>query len=138
MSTLELIYCSEAINPLTEEDVEFILEGAQEKNRSLGITGMLIFCNGYFLQLIEGSRPAVNQLFQSISHDARHDRITISSVREVEAPSFGDWEMAYLNEEKIAAGGVKIIDSVGAFSPYAMSAVDHRNCLKDAALLLTA
>ncbi|MEM9101685.1 MAG: BLUF domain-containing protein [Pseudomonadota bacterium] len=111
---IELIYYSRAIKPLTNNDVSIILEGAQEKNRERHLSGMLMFCNDIFLQLLEGERREVNHLFQSISHDARHFDIQIISVREIQMRSFSVWSMAYLGakeEKEIEINGRKVIFS---------------------------
>lgn len=96
---IKLIYISEAIRPLLEEDVLDILKGAHEKNERLNITGALIYVNKVFIQLIEGDRVSVNKLFQSISHDARHYNITIIKAEEITHRQFSHWRMKYINTE---------------------------------------
>lgn len=93
---IKLIYISKAIRPLLEDDVLDILKGAQEKNERLNITGALLYFDKVFLQLIEGPRAHVNELFQSISHDARHYDITLIKVEEITARQFSNWRMKYI------------------------------------------
>ncbi|MEE4244304.1 MAG: BLUF domain-containing protein [Kangiellaceae bacterium] len=93
---VELVYTSQSISLLDEGDVDSILDGAHEKNAKLNISGILIYNDGVFLQLIEGPRDSINQLFQSISHDARHFDINLISFSEVTQRNFESWEMGNL------------------------------------------
>ena len=94
---VELIYYSRSINSLTEDDFNFLLDGARQKNHKRNITGAIVYSGRVFLQLIEGPREQINQLFQSISHDARHYDVSLVSFRTVGERRFPEWEMNYLS-----------------------------------------
>ncbi|WP_018694364.1 BLUF domain-containing protein [Algicola sagamiensis] len=126
---VELIYYSHSISVLNAEDVALILEGAREKNSGMDITGLLIYKGGCFLQVIEGPRDKINQLFQSISHDARHFDITLVCYRETDRRNFEAWRMGYLDEQALAAQDLQ----VGNLD--ALTASEARNILLDAASL---
>lgn len=106
---VELVYTSHSISDLNDEDVSEILRGAHEKNKELGITGVLVYYNGEFMQLIEGTTTAINLLFQSISHDARHYNIKLVSYLEISERHFDNWEMGFVNDELIANSFLKDI-----------------------------
>ena len=62
----------------------------------MGVTGLLIYCDGVFVQVLEGEKPAVEKLFSTISDDNRHDTVDIIAHGEIEERIFPSWEMAYL------------------------------------------
>ena len=96
---LKLIYLSKAIRPLSEIDVEKLLKGAREKNAQMDISGALIYFDKTFIQWIEGPNDKINELFQSISHDARHYKISIVDVSEVTSRQFAQWKMKYIKPD---------------------------------------
>ncbi|TQV72297.1 BLUF domain-containing protein [Aliikangiella marina] len=99
---VELVYTSRSISTLDEHDVQEILKGAYAKNKELGITGVLVYYNQQFMQLIEGCSNAINPLFQSICHDARHYDIKLVSYTELEQRSYNDWEMGYVDPKTVS------------------------------------
>ena len=66
-----------------------------------GITGMLLFEDGTFLQVLEGEEEAVDRTYTRIAGDPRHKKILLIARFELEQRSFNDWEMGYFD----ASGG---------------------------------
>ncbi len=72
------------------------MAGARARNRTIGVTGMLVFHDGTFLQALEGEQRAVNEMFASIQSDARHRDITVLHRGPgLEQRVFGDWPMGF-------------------------------------------
>jgi hypothetical protein len=94
-SLIHYIYSSAASNKFREDDLPELLKKAQSANEGLGITGMLVYINGNFLQVIEGAEASVDELFAKISKDPRHKRIFVIVREPVTSRSFGDWSMGY-------------------------------------------
>lgn len=93
-----LVYVSTARLGLTDQDLEELLIQARDRNRKLGITGMLIFGAGNFIQALEGDEAAVRAVFASIVRDQRHSGI-ITMVEFTDTHrDFPDWGMAYAHE----------------------------------------
>src|SRR4051812_36074060 len=92
----QLIYASRSTRPLSEADVASILAAARQNNGKRGITGMLLYDAGSFLQVLEGEQTAVNDTFAKISDDPRHDGVVVLSRGDVPARGFGDWKMGLL------------------------------------------
>jgi hypothetical protein len=67
-----IVYVSSASKYFSREEIESMLERARPKNDALGITGMLLYKDGNFLQALEGEEPAVTKLADTIKNDARH------------------------------------------------------------------
>ncbi len=82
-----------------------LLESARNSNGLNGITGVLVYVEGVFLQILEGDKTCLLNLMDKISKDVRHETVTI--LRETDVPSafFGDWKMAYVSAsaEQVAA-----------------------------------
>jgi Sensors of blue-light using FAD len=93
----QVIYSSESATPMQMDDLEEILEGARESNAEVGITGALVYVDGFFLQVLEGESEEVLQLMGRISRDVRHEAVTVLRQGEVPAARFSDWTMAYVS-----------------------------------------
>jgi hypothetical protein len=93
----QVIYSSKSSTPMQTDDLEDILENARENNFEAGITGALVYIEGFFLQILEGEAEAVHELMARISKDLRHETVTVLTQGETAAPLFSDWRMAYLS-----------------------------------------
>lgn len=93
----QLIYSSASSTPLQPDDLEDILEQAQSNNSEDGITGALVYSEGFFLQILEGERSEVEILMRRISKDLRHERVSILHAGDVQQTAFSDWKMAYVS-----------------------------------------
>lgn len=93
MYLCELIYYSRANDDITEEDLNSILEIAQQTNKERCITGALLLHHGYFVQCVEGHRDILNQLYSSIIRDARHTDVRLARFRTIEERTFDQWSM---------------------------------------------
>jgi hypothetical protein len=91
------VYVSSATKPLSEEEIVEILRVARENNTRLDITGMLLYKEGNFLQVLEGPASVVDPLIAKIKKDPRHQGVILMSRKSIEARQFADWSMAYRN-----------------------------------------
>jgi len=89
------IYTSAGTDDFTNEEVIAILKTAREKNKELGVTGILLYESGSFFQIIEGSENIIAKLYDKISHDKRHTRVTKIVVEPIKERSFSEWTMGY-------------------------------------------
>lgn len=90
-----IVYLSSATKLLSQEEVFGIVEKSQKNNRAAGITGVLLYFNGSFLQVLEGQQERVNQLYALIQADYRHTHLIELYNKPIERRSFGDWLMGY-------------------------------------------
>jgi hypothetical protein len=74
--------------------IQDILAKSRTKNLRLGVTGALLFSEGYFSQVLEGEESAVERIFEAIEADTRHHDITVLS-RATTRRHFPEWSMAY-------------------------------------------
>ncbi len=92
---IQLIYASAAFEDFSHEDLRQLLATARRNNTALGITGMLVYQDGSFLQVLEGEEVSVMPLYEKIKSDTRHTKHVLLSKSEVEETSFGDWSMGF-------------------------------------------
>ena len=104
----ELVYQSRASTDMEPEQLEEILTVARRKNRQAGLTGLLLYHEGDFLQVLEGASDQIDEVFGVIRNDDRHHRINVVVDRVVPARSFGEWEMGFyeIHDPLDTAGGV--------------------------------
>ena len=94
MALIQLIYVSNLVKQ-DESQLASILESAVRHNREDGITGMLLYSGGNFLQVLEGPREQVRSTYERIFRDTRHGNIIELSEDEVPARHFSTWSMGY-------------------------------------------
>jgi hypothetical protein len=92
----ELVYISAAKRPCDPSELAAILEPSRRNNARLGVSGILLYDAGSFMQVLEGDGPVVRELFEKIARDPRHDRVKVLSERDVPQRSFGEWTMGYV------------------------------------------
>src|SRR3954465_12203500 len=97
---LSLIYVSSAVQLFTTEELVALLEQARRKNARLGITGMLLYKDGNFMQVLEGEDETVRALAAEIERDRRHKAFTILTTDTIAERQFHNWSMAFNNLER--------------------------------------
>ena len=93
----ELVYISAAKRPCAPPELAAILEVSRRNNARLGVTGILLYDAGSFIQVLEGDRPVMQELFERIAQDPRHHRLTLIGESEIAQRSFGEWTMGYVS-----------------------------------------
>lgn len=99
------IYSSAATATFTEVELSRLLLTARRNNQRVGVTGMLLYDKGSFLQVLEGEEAAVQALFERIERDPRHGRVRTLMCQATAARAFGDWAMGFVS---IGALGVSL------------------------------
>ncbi len=90
-----LVYVSVAAENVSRDDLLEILSWSRTKNAEAGITGMLLYKEGNFMQVLEGEESAVRDLYTRIRQDPRHLGIVTLVEGERERRCFGDWSMGF-------------------------------------------
>lgn len=89
-----LIYSSIACPDVDERELKRIITTAQRNNSTLGLTGMLIYHDGMFIQMLEGDEKTVEETFTKISNDPRHYAVSRVFSGNEEKRCFPDFSMA--------------------------------------------
>jgi Sensors of blue-light using FAD len=98
---VRLLYASRAAEPVTPELVDSILRSSHEHNPKLGITGVLCYGGDVYMQVLEGGRSAVNNLYNTIVRDSRHREVMLLKYGEIAERRFAGWTMGHVNLKKI-------------------------------------
>ena len=88
-----LIYASRSNPILDGSEVYSLLATSKRNNKEHALTGVLLYGQGYFLQVLEGNRDEVNRLFQRIVADQRHDDVRIIEAVNTGGREFSQWSM---------------------------------------------
>ncbi|HTZ76896.1 MAG TPA: BLUF domain-containing protein [Stellaceae bacterium] len=96
--TLVYVSCATSLSP---EVLTGILRQSRVNNERLGITGLLLYVEGNFMQALEGPREAVLGLYEEIRRDPRHKDVTTIVSLPSEARSFERWSMAFRSAEEL-------------------------------------
>jgi len=134
---VRLLYVSRAVNgKATQDDIESIVASARTYNAESGITGILCYGGGIYLQAIEGGRHEVNQLYSHILQDSRHCEVVLLHYEEITERRFGGWSMGKVNLAKLNTSVVLKYSEKPVLDPYRVSGKVSLALLEE--LMLTA
>lgn len=94
-----MVYISSATLGLGTREMGAIVKAAQINNAALGITGILLYNRGNFMQLIEGEKQATKELYEKINADRRHTQVSLLLSEPITHRNFENWSMGYKNLE---------------------------------------
>ena len=90
-----IIYLSSAVKEFSEEEISSLLIQSRKYNSEHRITGVLLYIEGDFLQVIEGEKKIVKQLFEKIKVDPRHKGVICVFDDAIKERNFKDWSMGF-------------------------------------------
>lgn len=93
---LQVSYVSRSSEPMTAQQLLALLLQCRENNAKTGITGMLLYGNGTFLQVIEGEDVAIDGLVAQILLDPRHAEVQMLSRKSIDSRYYADWSMGFV------------------------------------------
>lgn len=96
---IQLVYISAATVPFDEASLDALLEVSRRNNEALDVSGLLVFHEGSFLQILEGEEDVLTSLFHKIGADTRHAKVTKLLARTIEEREFGDWRMGFVRHD---------------------------------------
>lgn len=117
---VRLLYASRAVDP-SAGAIDAILAQSRQFNPLSGITGILCYGGGIFLQAIEGGRMPVSDLYGHIQRDPRHKDVVLLHYEEVTERRFGGWTMGQVNLAKINTSILLKYAEKPELDPYAVS-----------------
>ncbi|MGV3635640.1 MAG: BLUF domain-containing protein [Pseudorhodoplanes sp.] len=95
------LYASRPVKPVPSDLLDQILEQSRRNNPPRGITGLLCYTSDVFVQVIEGGRDEVCELFAAIVRDQRHAHVRLLSYEEIAERRFPGWTMGQVNVETV-------------------------------------
>lgn len=90
-----IVYVSTAKRLLTEDELLDLLTTARTKNKKHSVTSMLLYCQGTFMQVLEGEKSSVELVYKAIELDTRHKNIIKLASGTIEKRNFPDWSMGF-------------------------------------------
>ncbi len=117
---VRLLYASRALDTRPEA-IDGILAQSRQYNPSCGITGILCYGGGIFLQAIEGGRMAVNELYNHIQRDKRHSDVALLLFEEIAERRFSGWTMGQVNLQKLNHSILLKYSEKPELDPYSVS-----------------
>jgi len=115
---VELSYLSEAVSDMSFLGLMRLLESARAFNQKNGITGILLYDNQQFGQIIEGEHSNVMKAWKRIQDDKRHHRIELLEIREISERSFPEWLLRFYGGETLTRDYPALADMVGGMDKH--------------------
>ena len=95
-----ITYVSSAKQLFTRESLVGLLDGSRERNLRHGITGMLLYKSGCFIQTIEGPHEPLRRLFRNISNDNTHHQLITLLDEPIATREFDQWHMGFIDRHE--------------------------------------
>jgi hypothetical protein len=118
---VRLLYASRLADTESATATESILAQSRNHNPASGITGILCYGGGIFLQALEGGRLQVSALYGHIQKDVRHKDVVLLHYEEIMERRFGGWTMGQVNVAKLNTSILLKYSEKPEFNPYAVS-----------------
>jgi len=118
---VRLMYVSRASSGMDEVELSAILRRSRPANAAAGITGMLVSTGNLFIQVLEGGRTEVNQLYNRICADKRHQDIELLYFEEISERRFAGWSVGQVNMSRVNMALLLKYSEKPTLNPYALS-----------------
>lgn len=115
------VYASRAASALNSALVEDILECSRINNPANGITGILCYSGDVFIQVLEGGRDEVCELYNAIIRDGRHSHVRLLSFTEIRERKFCNWTMGHVDLSRVNPGLLLKYHEKAVLNPFAMT-----------------
>lgn len=100
MELIYIVYLSYMVKKYTVEEMNELLHLFRRNNDIYGITGLMLHKDGNIIQIIEGEKDNVIQLFYNMTNDNRHTHIIKLLQKNITNRMFSDWKMSFINYDK--------------------------------------
>jgi hypothetical protein len=89
----QIAYMSDRNSDCTQTEIKDILSSCKKNNPTLEITGVLLYSDSKFIQMVEGESKTIIGLYDKIKLDSRHHNVRMISYRSIKEKSFPSWHM---------------------------------------------
>lgn len=117
---VRLLYASRAVDTAPVA-VNAICASAKLHNADHGVTGVLVYGGGVFIQALEGGRQIISDLYGVIQRDARHKDVVLLHYEEITERRFGGWTMGLVDTSRINPSTLLKYNEQAELDPYAVS-----------------
>lgn len=109
---VSIVYASSGVRQFEKQEILDILQISRKNNARLNITGFLVYQDGNFMQVLEGTEQDLSELMRSIEQDQRHRGVIVLLKRAIAERQFPQWSMAFKNLSELPT------EDAAAFSPF--------------------
>ena len=95
MSIYCLVFTSIATRKVSDEDLKGLLVKSRQNNLALNITGMLLYLDPYFMQILEGDESIIDEKFKKILNNEMHHKVSLIYKKPIKERSFSKWTMGF-------------------------------------------
>lgn len=92
---IRVTYLSQQASALSSDALLALVTQCHRNNPGKGLTGVLLYGNGTFLQVLEGEAAVIDALLEAIDRDPRHTNMKIVRRDEVSSRQYADWSMGF-------------------------------------------
>jgi len=92
---IHIVYLSVSARKLAEKEQNELLTEIRRNNKILEVTGLLLYNDEFFTQVIEGAKNTIQNLHETIKKDSRHGNFVKLLEEPIENRAFPDWSMGY-------------------------------------------
>ena len=110
-----LVYSSTASETITHHHLTKILQSSHRNNPALGVTGMLLYCKGKFIQVLEGERDTIHGLYLKIVKNLLHTDAHVLLEGRLSSRNFSSWTMGYKELEETELLSISGLESIDNF-----------------------
>lgn len=96
-SLYKIMYISSVREPMTDNQLDALLEKCRTKNQHFDVTGYLIYHEGKFIQLLEGRKITVEYIYNTVCLDDRHQDVVELCAEPINERVFPEWKMGFRN-----------------------------------------
>ena len=115
------LYASRAAGPIVAATIDSILGQSRSHNSATGITGILCFSGDTFIQVLEGGRDEVSELYNSIVRDDRHTNVRLLAFEEIGVRKFNSWTMGQVDLTTVNPGMLLRYQERAVLNPFTCS-----------------
>lgn len=101
---IRLVYISQSTKPVTSDELMTLLRQCRKNNSKNGLTGVLLYHNECFIQVLEGKEEIINKIYEKIKKDPRHKNVIELNREYITERQFDEWSMGFeeINESQLA------------------------------------
>lgn len=104
----QLVYMSKSKHDnFNAKELDEVLATSRRNNTRRGVTGLLLYHKGTFLQILEGPERTVEAIYRVIQYDPRHVGLKTVAKRYLDKADFPDWSMSFRNLDEDSASAEK-------------------------------
>jgi hypothetical protein len=93
---IRVVYISAASKLMSQAELDELLSTSRTNNTAVNVSGLLLYHDGSFFQVLEGAEQAVQSVLDRIRRDRRHSSLITLDKSAVGSRGFSSWSMAYV------------------------------------------